>query len=272
LLIAPVMSAGARALLDQVGVGWIDETGAAQLAIGSLIVSRDGTPTSTAARKDSWTPATLGVAEAVLTGTEPTVSAIVRVTGLSVGAVGRALAYLAANEFLTADQRRGRSSARRVCDRSGLLDSYAEATVGLRTELELRVGVAWRDPVRNVVEAASGWTNAARTWAATSSLAAAVLAPVLTQIAPLEIYVRASSSADLQLAAREIGAPAVNGGRLRLRPFPGPVTERLSEAFGDGVRCVPWPRVYADLRQAGVRGEEAAEHLRENFVNGELRG
>ncbi|MGD0836257.1 MAG: hypothetical protein ABSB49_06400, partial [Polyangia bacterium] len=24
-----------------------------------------------------------------------------------------------------------------------------------------------------------------------------------------------------------------------------------------------WPRVYADLRHTGVRGEEAAEHLRE---------
>jgi len=45
-----------------------------------------------------------------------------------------------------------------------------------------------------------------------------------------------------------------------LRPFPTPVTQRLSTPVGD-LRVAPWPRVYADLRSAGVRGEEAAEHL-----------
>jgi hypothetical protein len=186
--------------------------------------------------------------------------------------VSRALAYLAESGFLTADQPRGRLSARRVLDANGLLDSYAEAAAALRADLELRVGVGWRDPTREVIEAASGWEQAARSWAATSSLAAAVLAPFLTQITPLEIYVEAASLADLQLAAREIGARPVEGGRLVLRPFPGPATERLCETVGDGVRCVPWPRVYADLRQIGVRGEDAAEHLREHFMKEPAHG
>jgi hypothetical protein len=272
LLVAPVMSPGARALLDEAGVGWIDETGAAQLAIGSLFVSRDGSPSRAPAAKASWKRATLGVAEAVLSGTEPTGSAVVQTTGLSVGSVSRALAYLAESGFLAADQPRGRLSARRILDADGLLDSYAEAVPALRADLELRVGVVWRDPTREVIEAASGWEQAARSWAATSSLAAAVLAPFLTQIAPLEIYVEAASLADLQLAAREIGARPVEGGRLVLRPFPGSATERLCETVGDGVRCVPWPRVYADLRQTGVRGEDAAEHLREHFMKEPAHG
>ena len=272
LLVAPAMSPGARALLDEAGVGWIDETGAAQLAIGSLFVSRDGSPSRAPTTKASWTRATLGVAEAVLTGTEPTGSAIVHTTGLSVGSVSRALAYLAESGFLTADQPRGRLSARRILDADGLLDSYAEAVPALRSHLKLRVGVVWRDPTREVIEAASGWEQAARSWAATSSLAAAVLAPFLTQITPLEIYVEATSLADLQLAAREIGARPVEGGRLVLRPFPGSATQRLCETVGDGERCVPWPRVYADLRQAGVRGEDAAEHLREHFMKEPAHG
>ena len=272
LLVAPVMSPGARALLDEAGVGWIDETGAAQLAIGSLFVSRDGSPSRAPAAKASWKRATLGVAEAVLSGTEPTGSAVVHATGLSVGSVSRALAYLAENGFLTADQPRGRLSARRILDADGLLDSYAEAVPALRADLELRVGVVWRDPTRDVIETASGWEQAARSWAATSSLAAAVLAPFLTQITPLEIYVEAASSAELELAAREIGARPVEGGRLVLRPFPGSATERLCETVGDGVRCVPWPRVYADLRQTGVRGEDAAEHLREHFMKEPAHG
>ena len=85
VLVAPVMSPGARALLDEAGVSWIDETGAAQLAVGSLFVSRGGSPPRAPATKASWTRATLGVAEAVLTGTEPTGSAVVHTTGLSVG-------------------------------------------------------------------------------------------------------------------------------------------------------------------------------------------
>lgn len=36
-----------------------------------------------------------------------------------------------------------------------------------------------------------------------------------------------------------------------------------SVAAQAGLRVAPWPRVYADLRAVGVRGEEAVEHLRE---------
>jgi hypothetical protein len=36
--------------------------------------------------------------------------------------------------------------------------------------------------------------------------------------------------------------------------------DRLAETI-DALRVAPWPRVYVDLLAAGVRGEEAAEHL-----------
>jgi hypothetical protein len=54
----------------------------------------------------------------------------------------------------------------------------------------------------------------------------------------------------------------IEGGRLTLRPFPTVAVRRLAETI-DGLRVAPWPRVYVDLLSAGVRGEEAAEHLRE---------
>lgn len=50
-----------------------------------------------------------------------------------------------------------------------------------------------------------------------------------------------------------------------LRPFPTVAVPRLVQWVG-GVAVAPWPRVYADLRPTGVRGEESAEHLAE--VNG----
>jgi hypothetical protein len=54
----------------------------------------------------------------------------------------------------------------------------------------------------------------------------------------------------------------IEGGRLVLRPFPT-ATSRTQSTVEDGIRVAPWPRVFADVREVGVRGEEAAEHLRE---------
>jgi len=63
--------------------------------------------------------------------------------------------------------------------------------------------------------------------------------------------------------AQTAGLKLIEGGRLELRPFSSPITRRLSAEVSPRLRRVPWPRVYADLRDTGVRGEEAAEHLRE---------
>jgi hypothetical protein len=58
----------------------------------------------------------------------------------------------------------------------------------------------------------------------------------------------------------------MDGGRLLLRPYPTPAGATLTlELDTTGFRTVLWPRVYADLRTVGVRGEDAAEHLREEI-------
>ena len=64
------------------------------------------------------------------------------------------------------------------------------------------------------------------------------------------------------LGPRRRGWTPWRGGRLVFRPFRTPVTMRLCGQEA-GPRVAPWPRIYADLRVAGVRGEEAAEHLLE---------
>ena len=84
-------------------------------------------------------------------------------------------------------------------------------------------------------------------------------APLLGMV----VYVDALTLATLATAAHAAGLTLIEGGRLQLRPFPSPITRRLSAKVGPGLRSVPWPRAYADLRDTGVRGEEAAEHLRE---------
>jgi hypothetical protein len=262
VLVGSELSLGAGAAASREGVGWVDESGAAEIATGAILVSRTGRRRHTPARPAGWTAAVLSVAEAILCGTKATVSATAEATGHSMSSTARALAMLTDFGLLEASADRGRHSGRRVLNRDRLLDQYAEAALRLRPVAQLRCGVLWRDPLAELEKLGAHWERAGVRWAATGSLGAAVLAPYLTEIAGGEVYVDAGSEPALRNAARHAGVEPMEGGRLLLRPFPTAASERLATKVG-GVTVAPWPRVYADLREVGVRGEEAAEHLRE---------
>jgi len=108
----------------------------------------------------------------------------------------------------------------------------------------------------------SQWEAAGIAWACTGVVAASVLAPHLTSSGSAEVYVDARTVADLESVATDAGLAPIAGGRLTLRPFPTVSSRRLAKLVV-ALRVAPWPRVYADLRTIGVRGEEAAEHLRQ---------
>jgi len=158
--------------------------------------------------------------------------------------------------------RRGRGSARQVTDPDRLLDEYATAATAMMSAIALTVGVTWRDPVAGLSEIGQRWERAGVAWVATGAVAASVLAPYLTTVTAGEIYVDTKTIAGLESVAAMADLRPIEGGRLTLRPFPT-VTARLLAVVKDGLCVAPWPRVYADLRVVGVRGEEAAEHLRE---------
>lgn len=124
----------------------------------------------------------------------------------------------------------------------------------------------WRDPAAGVTQTGQLLEAAGIDWAATSALSANVLAPLQTEVAPLEIYVAGKTWSDVRRAAVVAGLQEMDGGRLVLRPFPTPAGAKLTETIADGFRSVLWPRAYADLRISGVRGEDAAEHLREEMT------
>ncbi len=135
----------------------------------------------------------------------------------------------------------------------------------------LRVGVTWQDLIPGLGTVAPRWSAAGRAWAATGAIAASLLAPYLSTVNSADVYVDAHNVADLDVAAHEAGLRPIDGGRLILRPFPT-ATTRLLAGTRQGLRIAPWPRVYADLRAIGVRGEEAAEHLRKVQANEVTRG
>jgi len=267
IVVARRLMPGARQALSEAGIGWVDETGAAEIVTDSLVVSRSGRPARPRHHSRRWNPSVLAVAEAILTGVRPTVAAASEATGLSVGSSTNALRFLADKGLLEAKVGRGPGSGRILADPAGLLDAYSGAVAELPDQLSLQVGVAWRDPPAGLVEVGRHWDEAWIRWVATGAVAATAIAPFLTSIGSTEAYVDAETIPGLEAVAAAVGLRAIEGGRLTLRPFPTTSVLRLAETV-DGLRVAPWPRVYVDLMRVGVRGEDAAQHLREVALAG----
>lgn len=262
IVVARRMSPGAREALDEASISWIDETGAAEISLDSIIVSKSGRPKRAEERIKNWTPSVLGVAEALLCGIKATVARTEEATGLSTGSCTNALRFLAEEGLLVSEAKRGPRSARRIADIDQFLEAYADAVAEEGPSRALSVGVIWRDFASGLAQTGAKWDELKMSWACTGTLAASVLAPHMTTFGSVDVYLDVESLAGLESAALDVGLDPIEGGRLRLRPFPTVTSLRLSTKNQD-LRIAPWPRVYADLRVIGVRGEEAAEHLRE---------
>ena len=221
--VARRMSPGARKALSAAGVGWADETGAAEIALGTLIVSRSGRPSEAPRKPPRWTPSVLAVAEALLCGGKATVSVVQETTGLSVGSATNALRVLTDLGLLTASARRGRSSGRSVSDQDRLLDDYAAAAGAMMPAIALTVGVTWRDLAAGLSQTGHQWTSTGIPWAATGSVAALMLAPYLTAVTTGELYIDRETISGTRIRRRASG-PATDGGWpahpcVRFRPL-----------------------------------------------------
>lgn len=269
LVVAPEFSPGAHKLLNSAQLSWIDLTGAAYVELpGPIVFDKAGRGRTMPRSNLGWRPASLAVCEGLLVGVAGTVAELVEVTGLSPSTVATALKFLQGEHLLHAEAARGRNAGRTVVDKDQLLDTYTAAAARLRSPESIRVGVLWRDPARGASELGLRLTANGVAWSTTGALAADTLAPYLTEVDPWEIYVDGGSLAELRQIAREVGLEGASGGRLLLRPFPTPAKDALSSEVG-GQRVAAWPRVFSDVRMIGVRGEEAAEHLRERMGIGE---
>lgn len=69
VLVARRMSPGARSAAADAHVGWIDESGAAEIALPGLLISRTGRKDPKVNRPPRWTPSVIGTAEALILGT-----------------------------------------------------------------------------------------------------------------------------------------------------------------------------------------------------------
>jgi hypothetical protein len=269
VVVAANLSKGARTWLTDQGLGFVDEHGNAEIIRRSgLVISRE--PLRVTIRRetsDRWNRSTLTAAEAALSGVAPTVESIERATGMSRQSTAAALSRLERLGHLERPTaQRGPTSGRNIADMSTFLDAYAAAAGELRSKQPVvLVHRLWKDPLETLHSEIASMLNKEKTrWAVTGVAASVMLAPYLSDVTTLELYVDAESmSNSLELATLLGGRIVDKGHRIEIRELPTTMSSRGPVI--DGVQIALPVRVYADLVASGGRFADAAEHLRESL-------
>lgn len=269
VVFAPNLSEGARDWLAEHNIGWIDELGRANILLPSgLVIFRE--PAEHPPQRElpaKWTRATVAVAEAALAGITPTVEAVERATRLSRGATANALAQLERLHLLERPaSQRGPNSARHIVERSRLLDEYAAAVSTLRArEPIVRIHRLLSDPLVDLSsKIAPALDMEGIDWAVTGTAASAILAPYLSDVTVLQLYVGDGLFRDPEGLAIILGGRVVKKGhRIEIRKAPTKLTTR--GPIIEHIRLALPVRIYADLLADGGCSAEAAHHLRETL-------
>ncbi len=266
VVVARRISEGARAKLAHRRIGWVDETGQSHISLRSgLVVVREVASEEPAAAPGArWNPSMLTAAEAIFAGVPPTVEAVEAATGLSRGASANALARFENRGHLgRPGPKRGHGSARQILDLEGFIDDYVIAACEFRNKQRVRrLHRLMTDPLQ-VLEGEMGPSlrSFGVKWALTGAGASMLLAPYLTELTVLELYVDPDhfEVPDLPryLDSREVS----KGHVIEVRALPTSMSDHGPDV--NGVQVALPARVYADLNAAGGRLAEAAHHLRE---------
>ncbi|MHB8334175.1 MAG: type IV toxin-antitoxin system AbiEi family antitoxin [Acidimicrobiales bacterium] len=267
VVFAKQLSRGAKDWLSAHQRGWLDQGGDANVNLSSgLIIFREARKRQVKADTPiKWTRTMLTAAEAVLAGVIPTVEVVESATGISRGASANALARLETLGLLHRPQgTRGRGSARSVVDRDVFLDAYAAAAaIHRRSQRVLRIHRLWKDPLEAFgSEIGPALTRISESWAVTGAAASILLAPYLSNVTVVELYVDDDLFANPNLLANVLGGRVVDRGQLiEVRAHPTPMS--ADGPVISGIHLALPARIYADLMAVGGRSAEAAHHLRE---------
>ena len=245
----------------------MDETGRASLVLesGLVVVREPGATEERQVAGDRWTNTMLAAAEAVLAGVAPTVEAVQAATGMSRGASANALSRLERRGLLERPAtKRGPNASRRIVDVDSFIDQYTEAAGEFRKRQKVvRVHRLWANPLDVLdIEIGPGLTAMGITWAVSGAAASTLLAPYLSDVTVVELYVDHSLLIARDRLASVLGGRVVEKGhRIEVRELPTSMSARGPKI--GGVQVALPARVYADLMASGGRAAEAANHLRE---------
>lgn len=277
IIVGRQLSRGARELLDTEGIPWADAAGYANITLpGRFYLTRLEPARERLSKEDGvpWTPPTVATAEVILelrrVGARPGrfelpgVTEIAELAQISYPQAAKALRVFDDNGYTTKiGAERGPSAVRTLDDPGRLLSDWSRRAHRGPWE-RVQLYVPWRDPEQSL-DLMNARVSGVR-WVVSGALAANHLAPFLTQVPELLVYVAADELQTLRDAL--VTSPDVEeidtGGRIQLRSA-GQQTLRLASDEG-AFLMAPRVRVYADLASKRERFAEAADHFRETEI------
>ncbi len=267
------MSSGARDLLDESQLSWVDASGRASIVIpGEVYLARLDPVPADAGRPFTWSGAARAVAETLLTwrvrhrnnvpDSIGRVGAIAEAADVSVAHAARVLRQFDEQGYTAkTGAERGSTATRELRDPGRMLSDWAGQYALKDRAPAADFHVPWRDHAQTLSLIASSLS--ALDWALTGAAAADRIAPFLTSIPTVDVAVPFSTLAEVRrtLSSHEDVHEVERGGRVRVFT----ADEYLFGLADDqrGIRVASPVRVYGDLLRDRGRSVDAAEHLRE---------
>ncbi|MDA8379931.1 MAG: hypothetical protein M0020_03745 [Actinomycetota bacterium] len=257
----------ARDILERHGIGIVDGGGNAHMELPGLLLHIEGRRRTKGARQQG-TIRLSGkaglVAQALLLAPDRVwqIHDLGAGVGVSDGLVHRVVARLEA-EGLVASEGAGPGRVRRVTNPTALLDLWAEENVDRGVERTTAFRLA-RTPKELVAAVAERLGKADITYAVTRAAAAMALAPFITSVPTVDVWI--DSAATPKAVAKALDAELVEtGANLVLTQTPGDVPLALRREH-EGTWLVNPMRLYYDLRKDPRRGREQADRLRQEVI------
>jgi hypothetical protein len=270
LTVARSSTEEARRLLQDAGIGLIDAQGNIRVDLPGLFVWTEGHVARTERDADKGDPPVkltgkAGVAAQALLR-EPQrgwhVTDLAAAAEVSPALAHRVFSRLEREDLITVDGA-GPKRVRRVSNAAALLDLLAEELQDRRVK-QVRAFRLARDARAHARNLSDQLTGAGVDHAVTGPAAAARLAPFVTSIPVVDIWI--TEAVDLNLAVGTVGAePVLEGHNVLLRQEPGDAPLAFHSTV-EGVWTVNPFRLYCDLRRDPRRGKEQADRLRQEVI------
>jgi hypothetical protein len=275
VLVGQQFSPGAVDQLTQRRANWLDETGAARIETDTGLLVFRGRNEAVAERGVTrgfrWASSSVEVAEWLLTDPqrEPfNAREFVDRSGWSYAQTTKVLRQLSARGWVKkTGGSRGVGSGWQLADPAGLLEAWTTYLVSHRPET---VGAhrVLRDPLQFARAELAHALRPETQWALSGWVGLELAAPFVTTVPVIHVAVDANALVDgrLREVMRTVGLREVReGARIEFLALSG-FSLSLAREF-HGLPVVSPPRLYADLRALGGRGEEAADHVRQELIH-----
>lgn len=277
VLVARHLSPGAIEWLRARNANWADESGQVRiLGPGGLIVIREPTTQPsprTPGAEMRWSSSARTVVEAILARPETPlrVGPLAAESGWSAPQCGEVLRSLDAHGWtVKRGPARGPGAHRELIDKDGLLAAWSAAVAeeNRQTRVAHRAGADAMGLLRGTFAADMRRLD----WAASGWAGLELSAPYTTIVPSLQLYVSERNfGGALTNAIKRAGLRELDEGGLVTFWRTDPHVLGLAEVHF-GIPVASPPRLYADLSTLGVRGQDAASHLKTQVLDAPHHG